>query len=1070
MRRGVSVLAACAVFVTMAGVNRTAAAALPSHPASTHCHLTDGQFSTCSDGSAEWSDVTSNSFGDNAHVYADQADLRPDRGLPNGSPVDTFMLMYDECGRTAPLGPDEYFLVNFDTVELVAGQHQLVRYSIHVFPDGTIAFLENGVAQHDATGATRVATIDGQRGKAGFGRSPGCAFDHLTVEYEIELSAAGGDSYSEDPLFWGGTAPEPVPPCPAAEVQALDGQTCTPPPAPQKTFTDEQKQRFNEVAADENIAAAGGALVAVGCLLTPEPVISKLCSLFFGAFSATSWLISAILQRLALDPADPNFTEIPVPAPPRLPEQPVLPVAGVNQRSADAINAYLENAEEQLGVLRAAATSVDRAAGAFQAGDVFWETRQVIAIRQFMSQLSGLTAAEPALRTEANAALAAQGVDFTLTSGQIAGEQADVRTNGLPASLTGPLTDLGGTAADLSGAAGQFLATDPAAAAALGGGHQPAAIADPAQLTGLTNLAAATGVSSGTSIRPGFDANTVPANDDGSVGPVPLGFAANFFGTSRDSVFVNNNGNLTFDQPLSDFTPFGLTDTNRAIIAPFFADVDTRVGQQATYGTSTVDGHAAFGVTWPGVACFNANDRVLNFFQVVLVDRGDRGPGNFDIEFNYDSVQWETGTASGGDANCRGGSAARAGFSAGSGAPGTFFELPGSGVPGAFLDDNASTGLIRAELNSTQRGRYVFPVTTGGIPVTTDDADLDGVADALDNCPIVENPDQADANLDGIGDACETPQTQHSTAAFLQANLDGSSGAQPTGLAIADEPDSRARLVAVVEFRLAAGLATDARQLTTELVQSLVGNGLVAAGAAAGLVDDVVAEVAPPTDGTPPSVRLSFPAPNGQHGWYRTSPVTGTVTVDDRATGGSGITAITCTGGSRGPITGLGTPLATARVKVTGDGTHTVRCAGTDAAGNSATSAPATVKIDTTRPSLHLSARPDELRPADHRLVAVAVGVSTRDSGSGVAGFVLTAVRSNQPDRGLGDGDRPDDIQRWTIGQPDTDGLLRAERAPYGPDRRYTLTYTVTDQAGNSTTCGTTVTVPGPPPHHPHAY
>jgi hypothetical protein len=35
------------------------------------------------------------------------------------------------------------------------------------------------------------------------------------------------------------------------------------------------------------------------------------------------------------------------------------------------------------------------------------------------------------------------------------------------------------------------------------------------------------------------------------------------------------------------------------------------------------------------------------------------------------------------------------------------------------------------------------------------DLDLDGVADELDNCPNVPNPDQADANHNGIGDACE---------------------------------------------------------------------------------------------------------------------------------------------------------------------------------------------------------------------------------------------------------------------------------------------------------------------------
>ena len=217
-------------------------------------------------------------------------------------------------------------------------------------------------------------------------------------------------------------------------------------------------------------------------------------------------------------------------------------------------------------------------------------------------------------------------------------------------------------------------------------------------------------------IRAGFNAEELAANDDGSSSLVPLGFALNFYGVTYDQLYVNNNGNVTFDSSLSTYTPFGLIGTNRVIIAPFFADVDTRDSNVTRYGQGTVDGHRAFGVTWLGVGCFERITTVLNSFQVVLIDRADRGTGDFDIEFNYDQIQWETGTASGGNSNCQGGSAARVGYSNG---VDSFFELPGSNAPGAFLDSNLQTGLIHNRLNSSVNGRYLFAVSNG-IVVGTD--------------------------------------------------------------------------------------------------------------------------------------------------------------------------------------------------------------------------------------------------------------------------------------------------------------------------------------------------------------
>ncbi|MBE3068335.1 MAG: hypothetical protein IMZ73_13070, partial [Chloroflexi bacterium] len=167
----------------------------------------------------------------------------------------------------------------------------------------------------------------------------------------------------------------------------------------------------------------------------------------------------------------------------------------------------------------------------------------------------------------------------------------------------------------------------------------------------------------------------IPANDDGYTAAIGLPFTLNFFGNNYGALFVNNNGNVTFDRTMSTFTPFDLQSTTRVIIAPFFADVDTRgTGSGVvTYGATTYGGRSAFCVNWVNVGYFSSYTDKLNSFQLLLVERFDTGSGNFDIIFNYDKIQWETGSASGGSGGL-GGSSARIGYSNG---VSTSFELPG---------------------------------------------------------------------------------------------------------------------------------------------------------------------------------------------------------------------------------------------------------------------------------------------------------------------------------------------------------------------------------------------------------
>jgi hypothetical protein len=154
------------------------------------------------------------------------------------------------------------------------------------------------------------------------------------------------------------------------------------------------------------------------------------------------------------------------------------------------------------------------------------------------------------------------------------------------------------------------------------------------------------------------------------------------------------------------------------ILAPFFADVDTRApgSDVVRYGPGTVDGHNAFGVDWINVGYFYKHDDKLNSFQLVLIDRSDRAPSDADVEFNYGTIVWETGDWSGS-------LSAQVGYSDGTGRPGASYELPGSGTPGYFLD-GSPTGLVHNSLDSPIAGRYVFSVFERRDPVVPAPADL----------------------------------------------------------------------------------------------------------------------------------------------------------------------------------------------------------------------------------------------------------------------------------------------------------------------------------------------------------
>jgi hypothetical protein len=1061
------VIAATAAFAFLpAGA---AGAAAPAPP-SAHCHATDGTFTTCPDGAAEWSDVIPQFFpATNAYLWADQADLDPTLRSSPTNPADTLMLLYEECDRRTPLRPDEYLLINFDTVEPdESGHSALNRYTIHVFADGTLIFFENGRPVPDDAGRLRVREIEGQQAKAGFGHSQRCAADHVFAEYQIALSATGislHGGYSPDPLFWISDAPPkectvgPLPPITDPDAQALE--------APE-TFATQTINGHNVRVSSRALLGGLNAATAAGLnrlidliANTPGAGVPSVNSAFRPqAYQDHLRAIrdAATALGATVTGGQVSFTNTDEECAARRDEVAAeLRNHGLGNNPVGRVSNHGTGNAFDLRVTLPAGVNIDDLAA--QAGLVRpFPVRDPVHFQPAPPPRLAPASAGP------GSVLVHSPINVLVTDPLGRRIGFGVNEIGAGASDSGPGTsperfdfdsmapgtytvtgvgrEDGAYSVQVLTADDDVILDDQAVDGTATGGRPIAPVQVNVADDGTVRLVTLPIESAPGVIRPGFDQNILAANDDGSSEAVPMRFDANFFGTTYGSLFVNNNGNVTFDEPLREFTPFDLTATNRAIIAPFFGDVDTRVGAVTRYGSGLVDGRPAFGVTWPGVACYLENDTVRNFFQVVLVDRSDTGAGDFDIEFNYNSIQWETGQSSGGDSLCAGGSSARAGFSAGTGGPGTFFELPGSSVPGSFLD-LSPTGLTHRRLNSDFDGRLRFSVHNG-VPVTSADADTDGVTDELDNCPQVANPDQRDATLNGRGDACERPGQQHAATAFLQALTDGTTTTAAGPLAVGGEPGVIDRVTRVVQFRLAAGLATDATELGTELVQSLVDAGLVTAADADDVLNDVLANL----DATPPVVTVAFPPPNGSNGWYTRSPVAGTVTAVDPG----GVASLACTGGTLGAVTGTGTGTASAPLTVTGDGSHAVSCTATDRLGNTSAATGRTLRLDATAPTLSCTASPAVLFP-DLLLHKVTTRVQVADATSGAAGFTLVSVVSSGHNVLL------PDITGWTAGSPDTSGFLRAELDAFLHDRTYTITYTGTDQAGNAATCVPTVLV-----------
>ena len=153
-------------------------------------------------------------------------------------------------------------------------------------------------------------------------------------------------------------------------------------------------------------------------------------------------------------------------------------------------------------------------------------------------------------------------------------------------------------------------------------------------------------------------------NDDWSTAPINLAFNYCLYGQQFNTLHLNNNGNISFGVPYSIFSAVPFPSTQYIMVAPFWADVDTRAPlsglvywkQTATYLV----------VQWDNVGYYGIHDNWLNTFQLIITDGNDPILPYGNTSFCYKDMQWTTGDASGG-VNGFGGTPATVGANLGDG-------------------------------------------------------------------------------------------------------------------------------------------------------------------------------------------------------------------------------------------------------------------------------------------------------------------------------------------------------------------------------------------------------------------
>lgn len=193
-------------------------------------------------------------------------------------------------------------------------------------------------------------------------------------------------------------------------------------------------------------------------------------------------------------------------------------------------------------------------------------------------------------------------------------------------------------------------------------------------------------------------------NDDFYSNLISLPFTFDFYGNTYNSLYINNNGNISFLAQYPTFTANPFPDAQYNMIAPFWGDVDTRDSTMMGGSTGNVWYKMtpnALVVVWDQVGYYNVHGDKRNTFQLIISDGTDPLiPSGNNVSFCYADMEWTTGDASGGF-NGYGGVPATVGVNYGNGVD--YFQVgrfdqPGSGFDGPYNNSDQIDFLDNMEM------------------------------------------------------------------------------------------------------------------------------------------------------------------------------------------------------------------------------------------------------------------------------------------------------------------------------------------------------------------------------------